>query len=345
LEEPFMRSQGGAGELERRRFRAVKLVEEGVPRKWIVRVLGVSRGTLSRWCKLAASCELQAKPHPGCPRRLTDEDCQRLKELLSEGAAAHGWDNNLWTCARVGEVIKKHFEVEYHPAHVSRLLRDRLDWTCQRPTFQHIDRDDAAIRTWVRSTFPRVVRAAGRRGAYLVFIDEAGFLLEPVVRRTYAPRGHTPVQRVADKHGRISAIGAILVSPRRDCIKLQYGLLANNVNFRGPTVVQFLRTLRADLAAPMAVFWDQIPIHDCSALDEYLAAASDVALEPFPPYAPELNPADGLWRHIKYGRLANYCPPDLLALRSKITTELDRLQGQPELLKSFVRFTKLPLDL
>jgi transposase len=340
-----MPSQGTAAELERRRFRAVKLIEEGVPRKWIVRVLGVSQGALSRWCKLAASGGLQAKPHLGCPRRLTDEDCQRLKGLLSEGAAAHGWDNNLWTCARVREVINKHFGVEYHPAHVARLLRDRLDWTCQRPTFEHIDRDDAAIKRWVRRRFPQVVKGAIARGASVVFIDEAGFLLGPLVRRTYAPRGHTPVQRVADKHGRVSAIGAIVVSPGQDRIGLQYGLLANNVNFRGPTVAQFLRTLRADRAAPMTVFWDRIPIHDCSAVDQYLATASDVVIEPFPPYAPELNPADGIWRYIKYGRLANYCPPDLSVLRSKVAAELERLQGQPELLKSFVRFSKLPLAL
>jgi putative transposase len=95
----------------------------------------------------------------------------------------------------------------------------------------------------------------------------------------------------------------------------------------------------------MTVFWDQIPIHDCPAVNEYLATASDVVTEPFPPYAPELNPADGIWRYIKYSRLPNYCPPDLSVLRSKVTTELDRLQGQPDLLRSFVRFTKLPLGL
>jgi putative transposase len=119
---------------------------------------------------------------------------------------------------------------------------------------------------------------------------------------------------------------------------LSYGLLANNVNFRGPTVAQFLRTLHAELAAPMTVFWDQIPIHDCAEVGEYLATARDVVIEPFPPYTPELNPADGIWRYIKYGRLANYCPPGLSVLRRKVTTELDRLQGQPDLLKSFVRF-------
>jgi hypothetical protein len=71
-----MRSQGTAAELERRRFRAVKLVEEGVPRKWIVRVLGVSQGALSRWW------------HLGCPRRLTDEDYQRLNQVIWQASSA-----------------------------------------------------------------------------------------------------------------------------------------------------------------------------------------------------------------------------------------------------------------
>src|SRR5262249_55087080 len=183
-------------------------------------------------------------------------------------------------------------------------------YTAQRPVFQDIDRDDAAIKRWVRRRFPRVLKEAVTRGAYVVFIDESGFMMQPLVRRAYSRRGRTPVQRVADKHGRISAIGAIMVNPRRDSIRLQYGQLANNVNFQGPAVVQFLRTLHAELAAPMMVFWDQIAIHDCSAVSEYLATASDLVIEPFPPYAPELNPADGIWRYVKYSRLANYCPPD-----------------------------------
>jgi transposase len=71
----------------------------------------------------------------------------------------------------------------------------------------------------------------------------------------------------------------------------------------------------------------------------------DVVFEPFPPYAPKLNPADGIWGYIKYGRLANFTPPDLDVLRSAVTKELDRLGQEEELLRSFIRHTKLPLDL
>jgi transposase len=340
-----MRPVGSAEELERRRTRAVELLEEGVSRKLLARILGVSPSSLSRWRRLAGAGELEAKPNHGPRRRLTDEECEELEELLLEGATAHGWHNNLWTAARVGEVISRHFGVKYHPAHVSRILRDRLDWTSQKPACQRRDPDDTAIETWAREIFPEVVREAEERGAYLVFVDETGFLLEPTVRRTYAPRGKTPVNQISDPHARLSVIGAITVSPRRKRLGLAYHILPDNANFRGPSVVRFVRALHMRLAAPMTVLWDQIPIHSCKAVEDYLIGAAEVTAEPFPPYAPKINPADGIWRYVKYGRLANYTPPSLAVLRGTVTAELDQLRWREELLASFVRFTRLPLML
>jgi hypothetical protein len=265
--------------------------------------------------------------------------------LLAKGATAHGWPNNLWTARRVTRLIRAHFGIQYHPGHVCRILKERLNWTCQRPEHHHKDRDDAAIRRWMEDSFPRVLAAAAARGAHLVFVDEAGFMLEPIVRRTYAPRGRTPVHSIGNPHSRISAIGAVTVTPTRDGVGLRYGLLGDNLNFQGPSVVGFLRTLRSALQAPMTIFWDRIPIHECEDVEAYVAEFPEVALEPFPPHVPELNPADGIWRYIKFGRLANYTPPDLDTLRGKIRQELDRLRGRPELLRSFIRFTKVAIDL
>jgi transposase len=340
-----MRPIGSAEELERRRFRAVRLIQEGVPRKWIARVLGVPRGTLSRWCKLAEAGALQAKPQPGAPRRLTDQNYRELEELLAQGATAHGWPNNLWTAGRVGEVIERHFQVKYHPAHVSRILKNRLGWTCQRPVHQRWERDDAEIDKWVKGEFPRIVKEARERRASLVFVDETGFMLGPTVRRTYSPCGRTPVHRVSAPHARISVIGAIIVGLRRKTFSLAYDYLADNANFNGSSVVGFLRTLHTILSSPMTVIWDQIQIHSCDPVEQYLARTGDIIVEPFPPYAPELNPADGIWRYIKYNRLANYTPTALDELRSTMISELDRLRERPDLLRSFIDFTRLPLDL
>src|SRR5262249_22013684 len=311
----------------------------------IARILGVSRGSLYRWQRMAQAGALQAKPHLGPPKRLTDHDYKKLEELLLEGATAYGWENNLWTAARVGEVIKKHFGVEYHPAHVSRVLREHLSWTCQKPNTQHTDRDDDEIKWWVTSAFPKILGGAEARRSYVAFVDEAGFMLDPTGRRTYAPRGQAPVNRVSNPHSRISAIGAIIVSPQRRSFRLAYHLLPDNVNFRGPSVVQFIRDLHFFISAPLTVFWDRIPIHSGATVEDFLASEPDVVVEPFPPYAPELNPADGIWRYLKNSPLANYTPPDLRALRTKLTAELQRLRDRPDLLRSFIRFTKLPIRL
>jgi transposase len=337
--------------LQALRLRALRGCEMGFTQTEMADVLGVTRETVSRWWSAYATDGLAALPHersgrpPGSGRALSDEQAAHLQQIIDGHRPGEvGIAVPLWTRRAVCDLIRREYGIRMPARTVGNYLR-RWDYTTKRPVFQDMDRNDAAIQTWVSERFPRVLKEARRRGAYVAFIDEAGFMMQPLVRRAYARRGHTLVQRVADKHGRISAIGAIIVNPRRDYIKLQYGLLANNVNCQGPTMAHFLRTLHAKLGASMTVFWDQVPTHDCSAVGEYLATASDVVIESFPPYAPELNPADGIWRYTKYARLANYCPPDLAALRRKVTAELDRLQGEPELLKSFVRFTKLPLDL
>jgi hypothetical protein len=243
----------------------------------------------------------------------------------------------------VGQVIEKHFEIKYHPGYVSRLLKQRLNWTCQRPKHQSIDRDDAEIQRWVAEEFALILTAAAERGAHIVFVDEAGFMLEPTVRRTLAPRGKTPSYRIGDPHGCISVIGAISVSPNRESVRFIYEMLEDNTNYQGSSITRFLRALRADLAGPLTLIWDQIRIHHAKPVQK-LIEETNVVSEPFPLNAPELNPVDRVWGYVKYNRIPNYAPPDLGVLRGTLTVEFDRVASKPDLLRSFVRVTGLPLD-
>lgn len=331
---------------ETRRRLAVLRVSEGWSQKDVAAFLGVSEVSVNSWVRAyrrGGAEALRGTPHAGRRPRLGDADLRRLRELLLRGATAHGWANDLWTRGRVREVIRRHFGVEYNPGYVAQLLRARLGWTSQRPVQQSINRNEKAIRFWVRRTFPAIMARAAARGADVVFVDEAGFRLQPTVRRSYSPRGQTPVLRVADPHARISVIGGIVVRPRSDRVGMVYGMLADNLNYRWPAIAAFVRTLRSTVSRPVTVVWDRIAIHDCPALDAELAKDPGVAAELLPAYAPELNPADGIWRHIKHDRIPNYAPPDLGELRQTVAAELDRLRKRPDLLRGFVRFTKLPV--
>ena len=122
------RPLGTPAELERRRRRAVELMDQGESPSTIARILGVGRPSLYRWRQAARSSPdgLAAKPHPGPTPRLRDDQLEPLENLLLDGATAHGWPNELWTAKRVSEVIRRHFGLSFHPEHVRKILKYRL---------------------------------------------------------------------------------------------------------------------------------------------------------------------------------------------------------------------------
>jgi len=169
-------------------------------------------------------------------------------------------------------------------------------------------------------------------------------MLTPTVRRTFAPRGKTPIHKCWDRRDRISAISAITVSPKRQRLGLYFQLLPDNQNVRAEQVVQFLRLLDRQLRRPMTIIWDRSNTHDRSRLvREYLKRHRRIRTEKLPAYAPELNPDEGVWSYTKYARMANYTPVDSVALRATLTDELDRLRARKDLLRSFITHTELPL--
>src|ERR1035441_6893981 len=183
--------------LEFRRRRAVELMQQGESREIISRILGVSTVSLNVWLKKVNAGEtLKTKPHTGRPRRLNDQQLAELEELLKKGPTAHGWQNNLWTTRRVREVIKRRFDVEFSRSGAWHVLQDYLNWSAIRPAQQAAKRDDAEIARWKAEEFPRIERQTRERNAYLAFVDESGFMMTPTIRRTFAPRGTTPVNKV-----------------------------------------------------------------------------------------------------------------------------------------------------
>jgi transposase len=142
-----MRPIGTAEELQRRRLRAVELVEQGESPEDVAHFLGCGRSSVYTWVKLAGQSpgELAARPHPGPKPRLSDERLGELEALLLKGAKAHGWRTELWTAARVAELVERQFQVHFHPEHVRKVLKRRLKWTSQKPQRRAKERDEVAI--------------------------------------------------------------------------------------------------------------------------------------------------------------------------------------------------------
>jgi transposase len=153
-----MRPHGSPEELERRRQRALALLEEGLQPVEVAQRLGVDRRSVRRWKaaeRRGGPSALAARPASGRPPKLEIRLRPRLEKLLLGGAEAAGYAQDLWTCPRVAQLIAREFGVEYHVAHVGRLLR-RLGWTPQRPSRRARERDEEQIRRWTKVDWPRI---------------------------------------------------------------------------------------------------------------------------------------------------------------------------------------------
>jgi transposase len=151
--------------MEARRMTAVDRFEAGpVVQAELARELGVSHQTVSDWqgmWRQGGREALLSAGRAGRLRKLTAEQLTRVEAALEAGPAANGFATDLWTLARVADVIETISGIRYHPGHVWRILHDQLGWTRQRPARRAAERDDAAIDAWVKTRWPQIKKAPG----------------------------------------------------------------------------------------------------------------------------------------------------------------------------------------
>jgi transposase len=160
-----MRPHGSAEELERRRRRAIALLEEGYMQSEVARMVGVSPASVTRWRQAhekEGDAGLDAIPVPGRPSKLSDAEKRKLVRLLKQGPRKHGYAMELWTLKRVAELIRKQFRVTYDPSGVWHLLRG-LGWSCQKPERRARERDEDAIVRWRTHDWPRIKKRRTKR--------------------------------------------------------------------------------------------------------------------------------------------------------------------------------------
>jgi transposase len=153
-----MRLRGSAEDLELRRRRALKLLDGGLSLNEVGRVIGCAASSVMHWRNMrrrGGEKGLKVRASPGRPHKLSLVHCRRLLKVLLEGAMASGYPTQLWTTARIQDVIRKRFRVEYHPDHVGRLMH-RLGWSHQKPQKRALEREEGVIRRFVQKDWPRV---------------------------------------------------------------------------------------------------------------------------------------------------------------------------------------------
>jgi putative transposase len=178
--------------------------------------------------------------------------------------------------------------------------------------------------------------------AHIVLIDETGLFLNPLVRRTWAPRGHTPVLDAWGRHrDKVSVIGAVSVSPTAQRLGFYFATDPDGY-FTPEKVVAFLRDLLKHLRGKVVVVWDGGTNHKGPAIRAFLARNKRLRLERLPAYSPDLNPVEVVWSWLKYGRMANLVPRDVKNLDDLVLEHLIALKCDPGLLRRLWDGSELP---
>jgi transposase len=326
---------------EERRRLAFRLFQRRTPKATIARQLGVSYVTVWRWeerWRKEGVGGWREHRHPGSNHRLSPKERTDLLARLKKGARAYGYPTDLWTLKRVAEVIRKEYGVEYTLSGVWRVLR-ALGLSAQVPLQMAMERDETYIRKWVRTEWPAIAQRAQRTQATVVFVDESGIQTTPNVRRSWATRGERLVLRSPSHHEKLSVISGVTADG-----ELYFEIYEHDVS--GTEVIWFLEPLLEEIPGRVLVLWDNGGIHRCVEVKTFVwENRTRLELRRFPPYAPELNPDEGIWDVIKNDRLPNYCPRTLEELHGTVAQELVRLKAHPEEVQTAMSQIELPWEL
>ena len=320
--------------LEEFRLLALRRVREGEKPSAVVKSLGMNRTSIYRWLKAAAGRgkgerALAARPATGRPTKLTPtQQAQVFRWINGKDPRQYGLDFGLWTRQIAATLIEQKFGVSLGLTAVGRLLA-QLGLTPQKPLQRAYQRDPQAIERWQRETYPGIAAAARQSGADVYFWDESGFRADTVHGKTWAPKGKTPVIQRPGQRQSVSAASAVNAKGGFWFATYQGALNAE-------LFIELLKKMMKGRAKPVHLVVDGLPAHKKLNVREYIASAQGkLTMHVLPGYAPDLNPDELVWSHVKRTGVARNPLRAGEKLDLRIEKQLHDVQRNRRLVRSF----------
>src|SRR5467141_1611435 len=291
--------------LEAMRERAVRSVQDGESPEVVADVLGINRSTIYGWLaqyRRGGWGALKAKPLFGRPPKLDGKKLKWIYDTVTHmNPLQLKFAFALWTREMVATLIKDKFNVSLSLVSVGRLLA-QLGITCQKPLHRALERDEALVQQWLKQEFPRIKALAQREKAEIFFGDAAHMRSDHHSGRTWGKKGETPVvETTGARHG-MSLISAITSRGHmRFMIKEKGGVNA-------AVFIEFLKRMITGAKRAIFLIVDRGPAHIAKKTRTFVESLNGrLRLFYLPPYSPDRNPDELVWKHLKadtVGRMA-----------------------------------------
>lgn len=317
--------------LEAMRLRAVQRVQDGESPEGVCQAFGVSRAAIYNWLAMYRAGgwhALRAKPIPGRPRTLTGSQLRWIYRTVTlKNPLQLKFAFALWTRAMIAKLIQDRFGVRLSVASVGRLLA-QLGLSVQRPLYVAYEQNPALVEKWLRRQYPQIRAQARKMKAEIYFGDESAVRSDHHSGTTWGAKGQTPIVMSSGQRFSLSMLSAISARGL-----LRFMVVKGKVN--AERVCEFLRRLMYRAKRPVFLILDGHPMHKAKKVQACVESfGGRLKLFFLPPYSPEINPDEQVWRDMKQG-LGRSEILDGQDLENKVTAHLDGLKGLPRKIRSF----------
>jgi len=319
--------------LEAMRERAVRSVQDGENPEVVARVIGINRSTIYGWLaqyRRGGWGALKAKPLFGRPPKLDGKKLKWIYDIVTQKNPLQlNFAFALWTREMVAKLIKDKFHISLSLVSVGRLLA-QLGITCQRPLHRALERDAALVQQWLKQEYPKIKALARREKADIYFGDAAHMRSDHHAGRTWGKKGETPVVLSTGARYRVSLISAVTSRGyMRFMIKKKGGVNAD-------VFIAFLRRLMIGSKNRIFLIVDRGPAHIAKKTKAFIASlGGQLRLFYLPPYSPDTNPDELVWKHLKADTVGRTSITSLDDFNEKVRSSMLALQRSPAKIRAF----------